>query len=629
MLNWRLKKLPAAFIAMCVVVLLRSTNAGAEAGVQYEISNIEAVLTDSSIVYTIFGESEPVYTVSERFAPFRVILDIAGGSLAPGVTPDRVHLPTNAFLTVAVSHPEDAAPPIMRFEFQLADTHDYNVVKSGKNLILTFSPSATTGQVQPKNDPGLRTLSDLKVTSTPNSTTISIVANGPIDHYNVDTIGAGVNRPPRMYVDIEDVDINELVREKDIGTAVDKVRVATRGTGARIVFDSATSELFSYTVVPTATGLDVVVSEAVPLPAGEAARTTQQPADTADAAVVSDNTLDKLINSTEKMFNEPVKPATMQDKIKALEEEFAFSGYKKRRISVDFYKIDIHNVFRLFRQISDLNIIVDEGVQGSLTLALKDVPWDFALDIILNLMHLKKEERFNTIVIYPAKRDFTWPTRQEDNLEVEADIEVIQEETLLVEKTENQTPEVTEAKSIIGRAQQLEKAENFEKSAELYIKANELWPDNVNITNKLASLFLVRLGMNAKALFYAKKSLELASNDPSAALYAAISCANMQENSEAQEYFTRAISSTPPMKEALLSYAAFAENSGQDDSALKLIDKYHENYGETVQTMVSKGRLFDKLGRKNDAIKQYQQLLSSGFPLRPDLKKYIEFRLQQ
>jgi type IV pilus assembly protein PilQ len=624
MLNWRVRIHPAALIALCVVVLWHPITAGAEDGVSYKISNIESTLADNSLVYTITGQSDPVYTVSERFAPFRVVLDIAGGSLAEGVDQERTKIPANSFVELAISHPADVTPPIMRFEFKLADSHDYSVEKIGKKLQMTFSPTVAKNQ-QPSGENQHRTLSDFKISSTPNSTTISILANGPIDHYTVDTIGAGVNRPPRMYIDIDDVDVNELVREKTVGTSVDKVRVATRTNGARIVFDSAKPELFAYTVVPTASGLDVVIDEA---PAVMAQTATATPGQSAGTGATSDATLDKLIDSTEQMMKEPASGTKAKDKIKSVEQDFSFSGYNKQRISVDFYKIDIHNVFRLFRQITDLNIIVDEGVQGSLTLALNDVPWDFALDIILNLMNLKKEERFNTIVIYPAKKDFVWPTRAEDNLDIKADVEVIEQEALQVEKTENLPPEVTEAKSLIDRAQQMEKSEKFEEAAELYVKAQDLWPDNIKITNRIASLYLVRLGLNAKALFYAKKSLQIDGNNTSAALYAAIASANMQNVPEAQEYFTRAISGTPPMKEALLSYAAFAENNDQNDSAVKLIDKYHESYGESVQTMVAKARLFDKLGKKDEANKEYRRLLNSGFSLRPDLKHYIEGRLQ-
>ena len=49
-------------------------------------------------------------------------------------------------------------------------------------------------------------------------------------------------------------------------------------------------------------------------------------------------------------------------------ETFGFSGYERERISVDFYKMDLHNVFRFLREVSGTNIIVDESVQGTLTL---------------------------------------------------------------------------------------------------------------------------------------------------------------------------------------------------------------------------------------------------------------------
>ena len=236
----------------------------------------------------------------------------------------------------------------------------------------------------------------------------------------------------------------------------------------------------------------------------------------AKAAPSADSTLDKLIGSSEQLLSQvPDKKATGSAAKKAttLKEDFSFSGYKKQQISVDFYKIDIHNVFRLFRQITDLNIIVDEDVKGVLTLALTDVPWDFALDIILNLMDLKKEERFNTIVIYPSKKAFVWPTRAEDNLAFEADIKVIEQEALVIEKSATQSKEIMQAKEYMGKAQNLETQEQFEEAAALYAKAFELWPDNAKITNRLATLYLVNLGMNAKAVYYAKESSKARSEE--------------------------------------------------------------------------------------------------------------------
>lgn len=627
MLKWLAKLHSAVFLAFCTLLILQPSSAKSDAAVSYEISAVKASLTADSLEYTLSGKNKPAYNVSERFAPFRVVIDIAGVSLGSGVTDQTFMVPDNNFCSLTVEDLNDQAPPVKRFIFTLADTHDYNVELIGNDIQLAVTPGNGQHAATADAPSNIRSLTDFVVNSSPNSTTITIVSNGPIDNYKVDTIGSGANRPPRMYVDIEDVAINELSREKLIGTSVDKVRVAPRGNGARIVFDSASEKLFSYTVAPSPQGLSIVIDEANPSNPNQAS--TAKTVDNAKPQASGDETLDKLIGSSEKLLTQDPQQIVQHAKATAesLADDFSFSGYKKQRISVDFYKIDIHNVFRLFRQITDLNIIVDEEVNGLLTLALSDVPWDFALDIILNLMDLKKEERFNTIVIYPAKKEFIWPTRVEDNLEFEADVEVIEQEALVIEKSINQSPEIVKAKDLMVKAQNMEEREEYEDAVVLYTKALELWPENEKISNRLSSLYLVNLGMNAKAVYFAKKALEKNPQNYNAALHTAIASANMQRISEAKEYFTQSISGTPPMKEALLSYAAFSENNGQNEPALKLLDKYISHYGENINAMIAKARIFDKIGKKEQATDQYKAILNSGFQLRPDLKQYIEARL--
>ncbi len=626
MLKWLEKIKPAVFIAFCIIFAFQTSSARSEADVSYEIADIAVSLSDNAISYTISGTSQPVYNVTERFAPFRVVVDIAGAFLGKNLSEDKVQLPKNSFATLNVADIKDQPPPHMRFEFTLSDSHDYSVEKAGNSLLVKFFPATAGKSAATKtNLQGKKSLNDIKVLSTPNTTTIIISANSPVENYRVDTIGSGADKPPRMYIDIDDVAFNELVPEKLIGTSVDKIRVAPRENGVRIVFDSASQELFKYTVAPSSEGLNIVIDESSQLlkPSAPSIKNAATPSS-------ADRTLDQLIGSSEKLLSQTPDKSTAESavsKAAALKDDFSFSGYKKQRISVDFYKIDIHNVFRLFRQITDLNIIVDEQVQGVLTLALTDVPWDFALDIILNLMDLKKEERFNTIVIYPNKKEFIWPTRAEDNLDFHADPVVIEQEALVIEKLDSQPKEVMLAKELMAKAQKLESLEKFDDAALLYIKAFELWPGNTKITNRLATLYLVNLGINAKAVYYAKESLKRDPQNTQAALYAAIGSANMQRTSEAKEYFAQSISNSQPMKEALISFAAFSENIGQNDAALKLLDKYYSYYGETLETMVSKARILDKLKLSKDSTKQYQAILTSGFQLRPDLKKYIEGRL--
>lgn len=311
-----------------------------------------------------------------------------------------------------------------------------------------------------------------------------------------------------------------------------------------------------------------------------------------------------------------------------MSDSLGFSGYKQQKISVNFYKVDLHNVFRLFREISGMNLIVDEGVKGTLTLALKDVPWDFALDIILNLTDLEKKEKFNTIVIYPKKKEFVWPSNAADTLSVKPDFDIQQQESMVIEQAASQPENVMQAKDIMRKALKKEKNGDYQEAVALYEKACSLWPKNDELATRLSAIYLVHLGMNAKALYYAKEGIAASGNkNAKAALYAGIASANMQDVPAAVQYFTQSISDTPPMKEALASFAAFSETQQRYDSALNLYEKYEKYYGASVNTLVAKARIYDLLGKSALADKQYEQLLTSGFRIQNSLKKFAEKRL--
>ena len=57
--------------------------------------------------------------------------------------------------------------------------------------------------------------------------------------------------------------------------------------------------------------------------------------------------------------------------------------YTGNPVSLDFQGADLRAVLRTFAEISGLNIVIDPTVQGTVDVALRDVPWDQALDIIL------------------------------------------------------------------------------------------------------------------------------------------------------------------------------------------------------------------------------------------------------
>ena len=73
--------------------------------------------------------------------------------------------------------------------------------------------------------------------------------------------------------------------------------------------------------------------------------------------------------------------------------------YTGEPISVNLKDVDLKDFFRLIHEISGLNVVLDPAVRGNLTLVLDDVPWDQALDIVLQNNGLDKQLQGNVLRI--------------------------------------------------------------------------------------------------------------------------------------------------------------------------------------------------------------------------------------
>ncbi|MDF1553041.1 MAG: type IV pilus secretin PilQ [Deferrisomatales bacterium] len=78
--------------------------------------------------------------------------------------------------------------------------------------------------------------------------------------------------------------------------------------------------------------------------------------------------------------------------------------YTGQRLSMDFVNADIRNVLRLIGDVSGLNVVAGDEVQGKLTVRLVDVPWDQALAVILKTRGLDQVHEGNIVRIAPAER---------------------------------------------------------------------------------------------------------------------------------------------------------------------------------------------------------------------------------
>lgn len=566
------------------------------------IDALTAVDTGTAIEIRISSSASPTYTVYELFNPARIVLDMAEAKPSEGFTPQ---LAAAAGIELTTTELAEMTPQLYRFAFTLPQSMPFETVQEGNDVVLTI----VKGEAGTAITQGLE-ITDIKVSTTPNQTKVQLLANAQIKEYAYDVLDGEGTTPPRLYIDINNVQGSTLLQEQNVGTTLSRIRVANRGSGLRFVFDAAEQELFPFTVQSIDNGLVVTIDE-------------PQEADQITALIQEKTTIESQLPEVDPLEARLSPQATE----KQIQDAFNFSGYNKERITVDFYKIDLHNVFRLFREVSGINIVVDEGVSGSLTLALDNVPWDFALDIILNLKGLTKEERFNTLVILPKAKSFNWAKQAENNISFEADVEVAEQEALIIKQQQSVPREVIEAKQLISKAREAEKRENHELAISLYEQAFVKWPENDKLANRIASVYLVHLRQNAKTVFYAKKSLAVNPENASAALNAAIALANMQEPGQALEFFDQSISADKPSAEALLSYAVFSEGQEEYAGALKLLDRHDALYGHNLNSMVAVARINDKMGNHATATEKYQAILYAGFRIPPDLAKYIKGRV--
>lgn len=80
----------------------------------------------------------------------------------------------------------------------------------------------------------------------------------------------------------------------------------------------------------------------------------------------------------------------------------AAQSYTGKKISLDFQDIEVRRVLQLLADFTGINMVAADTVQGNITLRLKDVPWDQALDIILKTKNLDKRRNGNVIWIAPV-----------------------------------------------------------------------------------------------------------------------------------------------------------------------------------------------------------------------------------
>lgn len=127
------------------------------------------------------------------------------------------------------------------------------------------------------------------------------------------------------------------------------------------------------------------------------------------------------------------------------------SGYQGEAISLDFHSVPVYELLRVFADITNFNIIASDSVaaMGNVTLRMRDVPWDQALDMVLDMKHL--EMRKNGNVIWIAPRD---EMRAMEKQNLEARQQISQLEPTVTEPFQINYQKAEDIQKILGNKDQ-------------------------------------------------------------------------------------------------------------------------------------------------------------------------------
>jgi type IV pilus assembly protein PilQ len=384
---------------------------------------------ETSTRLVIAGSSKPAFTYHSP-DPLTLVVDIADADSSR--LPARLEVATREIESLRVSSLAKAdGRTTARVEVRLAALGPFTVQEAGNDVVITVSrvAAAKTAVIEapvvaPAPAPA-RNVAPPKATSVPAATTKSAAKTadaapkatrisgvtklaGDQVAYHVEGNGTlhpetfFLKNPNRLVVDFPDVTAMKGSGLPAATSPVKGMRLAQFSAApprvARLVLDVESST--PYHVVPDATGVTIVFGEGAPAaPAllGAPARPVEpEPTTTvvqkepvpleAPAQGPSSPAMTTTAPAMKPAVSaEPIAQPKTPSMADAGGESVQFTGHP---ISLDFKDGDLIDLFRLMSEISGLNIIVNPGITGRVSLSVKEVPWDQALDLILKTQGL-------------------------------------------------------------------------------------------------------------------------------------------------------------------------------------------------------------------------------------------------
>ena len=273
-------------------------------------------------------------------------------------------------------------------------------------LLLLLLP---VGAVVDAQAPSATELRDVSVTTQPDSVTIIVKTTGEVK-YQAEL----VDQPYRLVLDFADTSYGwrktplaveaeplKQIRGSQYRRGVARVVVElTRKVGYAIREESDGLAI----VIPTATSARLAEPVAMPSPATNAKPAAKAPAVKPAAAAAPVPAAPKAAETTPtepvRVAQAPAAPAPTAPVAPPPPPPPAPPASNgPRLISLDFKDADVVNLLRILAAESTRNIVIGEDVKGKMSITLRNVPWDLALDTVMEAKGLVKVERDGVIRI--------------------------------------------------------------------------------------------------------------------------------------------------------------------------------------------------------------------------------------
>ena len=308
-----------------------------------------------------------------------ILVEVERTGSALTATPAPVRLTASAEATV-VKKPDTR-------EVRLTASADATVVKKPD---ATFAPKAAAPRAIATRAAATE-LRSIKAGEMPNGFAITLAGNGPLVASSVQDAR---DLPARVLLDFAGVAAGRAAAVTPVNAAgIERVRVATNSRDpliTRVVIDLARA--IPYTIETVGEEIRVLFNRAVELAtARELPVPAVQPREPVEAApvVVTPVVAPAPAPEPRRELLVPAAPVAAQATVATASPLQGATNAQGQRtftgdpVTLDFQGADLRAVLRTFAEISGLNVVIDPSIQGTVDVALRDVPWDQALDIIL------------------------------------------------------------------------------------------------------------------------------------------------------------------------------------------------------------------------------------------------------